>query len=57
MKASTSISSEAKEARHIIEAWRIDYNTDRPHTSLSGLTPIEFANRSEMDQNLNRLSL
>jgi putative transposase len=46
-----------KEARHIIEAWRIDYNTDRPHTSLSGLTPIEFANRSQMDQNLNRLSL
>jgi putative transposase len=46
-----------KETRHIIEAWRIDYNTDRPHTSLSGLTPTEFANRSRMDQNLNRLSL
>lgn len=46
-----------KEARHIIEAWRIDYNTDRPHTSLSGLTPNEFANQSQMDQNLNRLSL
>jgi len=46
-----------REARHIIEAWRIDYNTDRPHTSLSGLTPSEFANRSRMDQNLNRLSL
>jgi putative transposase len=49
--------SSLKEARHIIEAWRIDYNTSRPHTSLSGLTPIEFANRSRMDQNLNRLSL
>ena len=46
-----------KEARHIIEAWRIDYNTSRPHTSLSGLTPTEFAKRSQMDQNLNRLSL
>ena len=46
-----------KEARHIIEAWRIDYNTGRPHTSLCGLTPIEFANRSQMDQNLNKLSL
>jgi putative transposase len=46
-----------KEARRIIEAWRIDYNTNRPHTSLSGLTPIEFANRSRMDQNPNRLSL
>jgi putative transposase len=46
-----------KEARHTIEAWRIDYNTTRPHTSLSGLTPTEFANRSQMDQNPNRLSL
>ena len=34
-----------KEARQIIEAWRIDYNTNRPHTSLNGLTPIEFAAR------------
>jgi putative transposase len=33
------------EARTIIEAWRIDYNTRRPHTSLDGLTPTEFAAR------------
>ena len=26
-------------ARRIIEAWRIDHNTERPHTSLDGLTP------------------
>ena len=26
------------EVRRIIEAWRIDYNTERPHTSLDGLT-------------------
>lgn len=32
-----------KEAGRIIEAWRIDYNTRRPHTSLDGLTPREFA--------------
>src|SRR5215216_4606958 len=32
-----------KEARQIIEEWRIDYNTNRPHSSLNGLTPIEFA--------------
>jgi putative transposase len=31
------------EARQIIEEWRIDYNTNRPHTSLNGLTPTEFA--------------
>jgi hypothetical protein len=33
------------EARRIIQAWRIDYNTKRPHTSLDGLTPTEFAAR------------
>ena len=31
------------EARCIIEAWRIDYNTERPHSSLGYLTPEEFA--------------
>jgi putative transposase len=30
-------------ARRIIEVWRIDYNTERPHTSLDGLTPEAFA--------------
>ena len=32
-------------ARRIVEAWRADYNTRRPHTSLDGLTPAEFAAR------------
>ncbi len=45
------------EARQIIEAWRIDYNTNRPHTSLKGLTPTEFAARPREGQNWNRLSL
>lgn len=31
-----------REAREIIEAWRIDYNTIRPHSSLNGATPKEF---------------
>ena len=30
-------------ARPIIEAWRIDYNTDRPHQALENRTPEEFA--------------
>jgi len=30
------------EARKIIEDWRIDYNNERPHTSLGNLTPEEF---------------
>jgi putative transposase len=45
------------EARDIIEAWRTDYNTNRPHTSLNGLTPTEFAARPKQGQNWNRLSL
>ena len=31
-----------KNARDIIECWRIDYNEGRPHTSLGGLTPREY---------------
>ncbi|MGE3994362.1 MAG: integrase core domain-containing protein [Variibacter sp.] len=45
------------EARQIIEEWRIDYNTNRPHTSLNGLTPTEFATRPDRGQNLNRVYL
>lgn len=33
------------DARRIVEAWRIDYNTVRPHSSLGGLAPSVFANR------------
>jgi putative transposase len=29
-------------ARAVIEAWRTDYNHERPHSSLGGLTPIEY---------------
>ena len=32
-------------ARQIIEAWRADYNTVRPHSSLGGSTPAEFTDR------------
>jgi putative transposase len=45
-----------RQARHVIEAWRIDYNTNRPHTSLRGLTPTEFATRPVMGHLENRLS-
>src|SRR5262249_1428411 len=31
------------EARTLIEAWRIDYNTVRPHSALDGQTPHQFA--------------
>ena len=44
-------------ARRVINAWRIDYNSTRPHSSLYGLTPIQFANRSGTDHNMNRTNL
>ena len=37
------------QARGIVEAWRIDYNTVRPHSSLGGLAPSVFANRPSME--------
>ena len=32
-----------REARGRIERWRLDYNLNRPHSSIGGKTPIEFA--------------
>ncbi|GHF69668.1 hypothetical protein GCM10017056_45990 [Seohaeicola zhoushanensis] len=43
-----------RHARELISAWRDDYNHHRPHTSLDGLTPWEYHQRSVEDQNLNR---
>ena len=37
--------------RRIIEARWIDCNGHRPHSSLGGLTPNEFAARSRQDDN------
>jgi len=31
------------DARRLIEDWRIEYNHDRPHSSLGGMTPVEYA--------------
>ena len=37
------------DARRKIEAWRVDYNQERPHSSLGYLAPQEFArSRAEM---------
>ena len=35
------------EARQIIEAWRVDYNQVRPHSSLGDLAPEEFAAKNQ----------
>ncbi len=45
------------EARRIIAEWRYDYNTTRPHTSLDGLTPIEFADHPNWGQDQKRFYL
>jgi putative transposase len=46
-----------RHARDLIAAWRTDFNHHRPHTSLAGLTPVEYVNQSKKDQNLNRANL
>ncbi len=33
-----------RQAREVIESWRCEYNTQRPHSSLRDLTPEQFAN-------------
>ena len=38
-------------ARSAIEAWRIDYNDNRPHTALDGLTPTEFIEHHRTSSN------
>lgn len=30
------------EARRMVEAWRQDYNRERPHSALAGLSPEQF---------------
>ncbi|MEN8723841.1 MAG: integrase core domain-containing protein, partial [Alphaproteobacteria bacterium] len=37
--------SNLAEARSLIEDWRKDYNTTRPHTSLGGLPPATYRKR------------
>jgi len=34
------------EAKIVIESWRVEYNTERPHSSLGNKTPEEFAGRA-----------
>lgn len=40
-----------EDARWTIEEWRIDYNENRPHSSLGNLTPKEFADQLTAQEN------
>jgi hypothetical protein len=42
------------DARRKIEAWRGDYNHERPHSSLGNLTPEEFAAKHQVSSAIAR---
>lgn len=46
-----------EEAREIIEEWRNEYNSFRPHSSLDDLTPLAFAARAVGSVEFNNLTL
>mgnify|MGYP006425636395 CR=1 FL=1 len=39
-------------AREIIETWRLEYNSERPHSSLGDLSPYEFTELWEKEQEI-----
>lgn len=42
--------SDGSDARQRIEEWKVDYNTERPHMALCGLTPKAFADQIDRAQ-------
>ncbi len=44
--------SSVREAQVVIESWRNFYNTERPHSSLAYLTPLEFKSKLENKEKL-----
>ena len=38
------------EAQVVVESWRVEYNTYRPHSSLGGLTPAEYLKKWTINQ-------
>lgn len=41
-----------KQAREVIEIWRNDYNCNRPHSGVNGLTPIEMMRNTSCPEEL-----
>lgn len=46
-----------EETQHTLEAWREDYNNQRPHSSLAGLPPVTFRVGGYFIPDRNRLQL
>ena len=44
-------------AQKIIETWRLDYNLERPHSSLNGMAPAEFARAFKKEQKTEKTKL
>jgi putative transposase len=44
-------------AQQIIETWRLDYNSERPHKSLNKMTPEEFAAKQNQNQRAEKAKL
>jgi transposase InsO family protein len=41
----TELFFSVEDARQKLEAWRKDYNEQRPHSALGGIPPLEFIQR------------
>jgi len=42
--------SSLADARETLEAWQVDYDAHRPHSALSNMIPMEFAEKTTMDK-------
>jgi len=43
------------EAQQILDGWKVEYNTVRPHQSLANRSPVEFPSGGHFTPGLNRL--
>lgn len=39
-----------RQAKSLIEAWRVEYNTERPHSALGYLAPEQFARGHQQNE-------
>lgn len=47
--------SSIEQAQEVLEAWRVEYNNYRPHSSLGGISPRAYAQRYHENQKLEAL--